>query len=218
MWHSKSAVDSFTYTFLHAGIHSKKSLVWFQVPGLCYIMDPHWDSSWASHCCPWSAGHHPPPVLQQITYGVEVRVGQFNPISGPGPLQGWSAHQFSLVYSTRESFPVLSWLVHPLQHPARGSQRLSLFSGFHVLKAGSSTPTLSRPALLCCPGEGATLLSATAVKGKEHVPILNKQSSIFLWKVISSTFLTTVFPFSVFWGVSVALRLRGNRVLCGRKL
>ncbi|MEJ1278878.1 hypothetical protein NN561_009802 [Cricetulus griseus] len=87
------------------------------------------------------------PVSQQITDGVDVGVGQHVTLvlSLDSCRIGQSPALLSLPQSGLSSIALASSLLAVM------SKRQGQFSGFQVLRVGSPAPTLSGPALLCCP-------------------------------------------------------------------
>ena len=90
------------------------------------ILDPYWDSSLISCCCPGSwracgygsggpAPSHTPAVHRWgRCWGEPTQ----SPGSGPGWELSWSACQLSCTHTTRASSPALPRLAHPKPHKA----------------------------------------------------------------------------------------------------
>lgn len=113
-------------------------------------------------------------ILQQITDGVDIEVG-YDPGSGPGWLQGWSACQVSSVLTARVSSPALPPASSHLAAMSKGQGQFSCFYAFLVgsLEPGPSV-YLSCSAQVrcrvhstkCCSGWGSgtvLLLSGTSL-------------------------------------------------------
>jgi hypothetical protein len=89
-------------------------------------------------------------ALQQFIDGVDAGMGQFDESPGSGPVKylPWAAcHNHTI----RASSTAPSRLAQPMPPPARAGPTLPLMLP-HAFRAGSSAPTPSGPALLCCPG------------------------------------------------------------------
>lgn len=125
--------NPFIHIILHAGVDRKESLFWFEARGLCCTIDNEPSlglfldnrllpcvmeilQPWVYRADP-TLTQLPTPMFQQVTDGLDVRVGQYIIlVLGLGSfrvcLSAISPHP---IFVTMVSSLELPWLVHPLQ-------------------------------------------------------------------------------------------------------
>ena len=158
------------------------------------MLDPHWDSSWISYCCPvsWkscSLGQQDQPLhifLQNIN-GVDVGVGQritlflgldIAELASPLALRCILYHNLLWLHRQGE----LSSIVLARSPLAVMNKGQGPFYCTFALRVNTTTPEPSEPALLCCLAKVQGPLSEVLqlVRDRDVLPLLGPRDQLTL--------------------------------------